>query len=311
MAWGQLHNPILSYPDASVKDQALVWANGKWRMFFSYIKPDVPTPGGEHWSIAWATSADLTHCSAPIVWSDQIGTLGVASPDLVRSPAGVYVATYESNPGDVAGQDKVYYRTSTDLVNWSPARDLAPSVAPAPGQRMIDPALAWTGNGLILGFKSGLRAGSQHFEIAWSPSGSLDGPWKLIGRPEIVVYGDTIENYQFVRTNGQWLLVATSNQFDQPWLFHLAGDPKNPSSWLHWRGNRELNVASEVWDSGAGISGATFEHANSGYLCDARSIDGSYYLVFSGAPEMTRFGGWGHDGIGVARSTDLVHWHVP
>jgi hypothetical protein len=309
-----LHNPVLTEPDAAVKDQALVWARGRWHMLFSYVTTDVPTPGGEHWNIASATSPDLARWSAPSPWPPQAGVVGVASPDIVRSPTGVFVATYDSNPEPLGGaQPKLYYRTSTDLETWSAPRPLAHSLHPAPGDRMIDAALAWTGHGLILGFKYGPPTGSasQHFEIAWSRTGSLDGPWTSVGRPDIVVNGDTVENLEFVAVAGRWHLVATSNSFDQPWMFSLPGNPTTPSSWLHWTGATMLTIPGQPWDSGPGISSVGYEHANSVYLCDARAVDGHYYVTYAGSPELTRFGGWGHAQIGVARSTDLVHWQVP
>ena len=34
-------------------------------------------------------------------------------------------------------------------------------------------------------------------------------------------------------------------------------------------------------------------------------------IIYAGSTELTQFGGWGHARIGVARSTDLVHWQVP
>ena len=113
---------------------------------------------------------------------------------------------------------------------------------------MIDPALAWTGHGLILGFKAG--GAVQHFQIAWSRSGSLNGPWTAIGRPDISLYGDTVENYEFLTLNGRWHLVATSNTLDQPWLFTLVGPPTVPASWLHWTAGAELQIPSQPWDSG-------------------------------------------------------------
>ena len=74
--------------------------------------------------------------------------MGVASPDIVRSPSGMFVATYDSDPEVADGsQSKLYYRTSPDLETWSAPRPLALSLHPAPGDRMIDPALAWTGTG--------------------------------------------------------------------------------------------------------------------------------------------------------------------
>jgi len=317
VAWAQLRNPILSEPDAGVKDQALVWAAGEWHMLFSYVTNDVPTPGAEHWDIASATSADLAQWSAPAPWPAQAGVLGVASPDIVRSPTGLFVATYDSDPGGTDGsQSKLYYRTSTDLETWSAPEPLALSLHPAPADRMIDPALAWTGHGLILGYKDG--SSSQHFEIAWSRSGSLAGPWTSVGRPDIVVNGDTLENFEFVAVAGRWHLVATSNTFDQPWIFQLSGDPSTPSSWLHWSGGRMLVIPGGSWDSGPGLSSVGFEHANSVFLCDddagAQQDNAGadyYYVTYSGSDELTHFGGWGHAKIGIARSTDLVHWQVP
>ena len=103
MAWTQLRNPILSESDAGVKDQALVWAGGEWHMLFSYVTGDVTTKGAENWNIASATSPDLSHWSAPSPWPVQAGVDGVASPDIVRSPSGTFVATYDSNPDVASG----------------------------------------------------------------------------------------------------------------------------------------------------------------------------------------------------------------
>jgi hypothetical protein len=106
--------------------------------------------------------------------------------------------------------------------------------------------------------------------------------------------------------------VATSNTLDQPWLFTLAGDPAHASGWLRWTAGSQLDVPSEAFNTGAGLSSVNFEHANSAFLCDASSRSGHrYYLVYAGSDELTRFGGWGHAEIGVVRSTDLVHWQAP
>ena len=60
--------------------------------------------------------------------------LGVASPDIVRDPAGgAYVVTYQSDPGGSGPpgtQARLYYRTSTNLITWSPPHPLAQSLAP-------------------------------------------------------------------------------------------------------------------------------------------------------------------------------------
>ena len=83
---------------------------------------------------------------------------------------------------------------------------------------MIDAALAFTGHGVILGFKAGTT--SQHFEIAWAPT--IGGTFHLVGQPDIKIYNDTVENYEFLTTGGTWRLVATSipstNPSLSPWV---------------------------------------------------------------------------------------------
>jgi hypothetical protein len=197
-------------------------------------------------------------------------------------------------------------------VHWSAPHRLAPALHPAPTERLIDAALAWTGHGLILGYKySVLGDDHQHFEVAWSPSGRLDGPWRYVGRPNISVYGDTIENYELFQIDGVWHLLGTSNNLDRPWLFTLAGDPAVPQGWLDWSPGRELEVPLEAWNRAVGIPSVNFEQENAAYLCDARRVDGWFYLLYIGTNELSTYGGWGHTKLGIARSRDLVVWEVP
>jgi hypothetical protein len=198
-----------------------------------------------------------------------------------------------------------------DLEKWSGPEPLAQNLAPEPGDRMIDGSLAWTAHGLVLGYKAGVAGNEQAFEIAWSPNGSLSGPWRYVGRPNIVVYGGTVERDEFVAVDGTWRLLATSNNGDQPWIFELAGDPDRPTGWLDWTGGYELNVPRASWDTGKGISSVNYEWANSAFLCNDSAGDGYYYLLYAGSDELTAFDGWGHAEIGIARSRDLVHWQVP
>ncbi len=168
------------------------------------------------------------------------------------------------------------------------------------------------GTNCCLGFKYSSPTQPDVFEMARSTTGRVQGPWQLAGRPDVDVVGGTIENYEFVTVAGRWRLVATSNNLDQPWIFTLAGDPATAAGWLRWSGGYELSVPAQAFNSGPGISSVGFEHANSAFLCDASSLPGHFvYLLYAGSDELTRFGGWGHAEIGMARSTDLVHWQVP
>jgi hypothetical protein len=274
-----------------VKDQALQWSDGAWHMLFSDM---TATRAAPHviFDVAVAQSVDLRHWSAP-----EIIATNAASPDIVRDPAGQFVVTYQTPQG-------LEYRisSSSSLTSWSHPHSLAHGLA----DRMIDGALAYTGNGVILGFKAGTT--SQHFEIAWAPS--LAKPFHLVGRPDIVLYNDTVENYEFLTVNGAWHLVATSNTLDQPFMFTLgAGDPSVPATWLIWTDGTQLIVPSEAFNTAAGISSVSYEHANSAFLCVGPG--GEDYLTYAGSTELTDFGGWGHARVGLARSTDLVRWAVP
>jgi hypothetical protein len=313
--WSSLRDPIISDRSGGVKDEAVVWADGQWHALFSYVTDDPHGPGGVRWDIATATSPDLAHWSAVAPWPAQRGVLGVASPDLTRNRSGRYVVTYQSDPGGGPPSHlpaRLFYRTSTDLLHWSPPHPLAPQLAPSTGDRMIDGALVSTGHQLLVGFKYSSPTQPDVFEMARSTTGRMRGPWTLIGRPDIRVNGGTVENYEFVQVSGLWRLMATSDNLDQPWLFTLAGDPDRPRGWLRWTAGYPLTVPAQAFDTGPGISSVGFEHANSAYLCATGPSPGhEAYLFYAGSSELTQFDGWGHADIGVARSADLVHWEVP
>jgi hypothetical protein len=304
--WSQLHNPLLAYPDRALKDPALIWSDHRWVALFSQIGVDA------HWTLGLATSVDLRHWSPPTTLPHDPTVEGDASPDVVPAPDGTYVVTDQSFVHDAGGgQAKLYYRTTRDFRAFSAPRPLAHALHPGPGDRMIDAALAFTPAGLLLGYKVGGADGAQAFEIARSTTGSLDGPWTLVGRPQINVLGDTIENYQFFALSGRWQLLATSNRFDHPYLFQLAGNPRDPRGWLRWSSGRPLQVPQEPWNQGRGTTGVSYEHANGAFLVNRGPVNGRFYLIYADASELTSFAGSGHDELALARSTDLRHWSVP
>jgi hypothetical protein len=228
----------------------------------------------------------------------------------VRSPDGRWVVTYQSFVHDRPGTaPKLYYRTTDDFTHFSGPRPLGHELHPGADDRLIDAAVAWTPAGLLLAYKYGSDV--QHFELARSESGSLDGPWKLLGRPDITVYGDTIENYQLLQLDGRWHLLATSNTLNRPFLFALRGNARTPAGWLHWSKGRELHVPQESWNPGTGASGTTYEHANCAFVVNRGAIDGATYLVYSDSPNKTTFSGEGPAVLALARSEDLVAWSVP
>jgi len=160
-------------------------------------------------------------------------------------------------------------------------------------------------------YKSGTTNGQQAFEIGWSPSGSLAGPWVTVGTPDITVYNDTVENYEFVTAGGEWRLIATSNQLDQPWIFDLADNPAKPDGWFALDRRPGAVDPRPRLGLGAGDLERRVRARQLRLPLRRRATDGYYYLVYAGSSELTQFGGWGHAMIGIARSTDLLHWQVP
>jgi hypothetical protein len=309
IAWSRLSNPLYGNRDHAVKDPALVATGGGWVALFSQVDAH------GKWRVGIARSRDLTAWSPPALLPHDPATEGEASPDVVRAPDGTFVVTYQSFAHDRAGgQSKLYATITTDFQSFSAPTRLLANVLNAPTDRLIDPALVYSPAGLLLGFKVGTTdaGATQRFELARSSSGALTGPWQILGRPDITVYGDTIENYEFLDIAGHRALLATSNQLDRPELFELTGAASDPTGWLHWSPARELVVPQEAWNPGTGLTGATFEHANCAFLVGGGAkLDGFYYLVYGDSPSVTTFGGAGPAQLGIARSTDLVHWSVP
>ena len=290
--WRSLRNPVYSLPDVAVKDVAVRVVDRRWQLLFSHVREDP-----FRFRIGLTSSPDLVSWSAVELW-DQPEVGGVASPDITRSPrAGPYVVTYNSHTRDQDGDPKLYARTSFDFRTWSPPRRLAPDVRPRPDDYLIDAAVAHTPAGPILGY----NRNADRFELAWSPSGSLDGPWRYIGAADTGPF----ENYQFLVIDGTWHLVGTTIPVHRELLYRLDGPPDRPQSWLHWTLVRELAIPAQAWNRSPG------EVANALFLCDARPLDGHWYAFYAGSTELDRFGGRGHAKVGIARSADLVRWDVP
>ena len=117
--WSALTNPVLSYPNVGVKDQALQWSGDAWHMLFSDMTQIKAAPHVK-FDVAIAQSADLRHWSAPKVIAPD-----AASPDIVRDPAGNFVVTYQTPKG-------LEYRVSTGSPPCRTGRPRIPSVTAWP-----------------------------------------------------------------------------------------------------------------------------------------------------------------------------------
>ena len=99
-----------------------------------------------------------------------------------------------------------------------------------------------------------------------------------------------------------------------------------PSSWLHWtraedarhprtvlghRARRLVASGSSTPTRSSSATPAPAPPTAAPTPAATTPAPGYYYVTYAGSSELTRFGGWGHAEIGIARSTDLVHWQVP
>lgn len=273
----------------------MVHHEGRWHFGYSEASSDP-----FRFRLGFASSADLIAFDRGATL-DQEDTGGLASPDVTRAPDGRFVMTYNSHTRDVVGSEsKLYYRTSVDLKTWSAPTRLRVEGADAATDRVIDAAMFFATTGAFLFFKLDQKA-----QVAHSASGAIDGPWKLLGalRPS------NLENYQPIRIDGHMHLLGTTIPLlHRPALHRLDGDENDPAAWQTWTLVRELEIPEQSWNSGDPFQ---YERSNAGYLVDARATEGFFYLLYAGSTDIASFNGRGHAKLGLARSTDLVHWDVP
>ena len=288
--WEAVRNPILAFDDAAVKDAFAIRRGDEWLFGYSYIKDDP-----FRFRLGFSRTKDLrTFAHEPPVDDAAVG--GLASPTVAVAPDGTYVMTYNSHTRDVGDTaNKLYYKTSRDLRVWSDPTRIHVEGADAPADRLIDAAIAFAPNGVLLFFKR-----EQTSSVAFAAS--IESPFTLLGPTEPA----SIENVQVLAIDGVYHLLATSLPlYHRPVLHRLAGDPTEPASFRTWTRVRELEIEEQTWNTGEGF---LYERANASYLVDERANDGFFYLVYAGSTELRTYAGRGHAKLGVSRSRDLVTW---
>lgn len=294
--WGTLQNPVLGREEAAIKDAYAVRAENEWLFGYSHLT-DTPF----RVRVGFSSTSDWeTFEHAETMDNPAVG--GLASPDVQRMPDGRWVLTYNSHTHDVDGTaNKLYYRTSDDLRTWSEPKRIHIEGADGPNDRCIDVSVAFAEAGAFLFFKL-----EQTAQVAYAASGSIDGPWILLGALD----PPALENKQPLIIDGKWHLLGTTIPLvHRPRLYSLEGDPNDPQSWLKWKLERELQVPEEAWNTGT--NPAEYERSNAAYLIDERAIDGYFYLLYAGSIEVETHAGRGYSRLGLARSKNLASWEVP
>jgi len=298
--WKNLRNPVLSYPDWSIKDSAMAYRDHTFYVFFSAF---YPKEGDTISHVVEVSTRDFKHFSEPLLNIDgkEAGWIGMCSPD-VQLLNGQYVMTFNSW-GDKPGKpNELFYMTSPDLVHWSKRQTLAFNLTGT--NRVIDAALAAADGGYYLIWKEGLPHGKMRPRLAFAKSLSLPFHYVGDGYPALLMEngkdnGLTHENYEFIHGDGNWYLLTTDYTPEGLYLYRL-----HPGShWLEWTHGYQLNIPQEKFN--------TDNRDNAAAIYNARSYDGYYYIIYAGRTEGRTFARRGWNQLGLARSKDLIHWSAP
>jgi hypothetical protein len=148
-------SPIVLKGDATTayRDPLLVWANGRFLLFYSYVKtePDERV----YWYTAWSESHDLKHWSAAHVFTPKSQNLNYSSPGSLEQIGREWVLTLQTIPmnGVRMTDEKVRWpedgsrlwtMRTRDFLHWSTPELLrvkGPKVAEQDMGKMIDPFL--------------------------------------------------------------------------------------------------------------------------------------------------------------------------
>jgi hypothetical protein len=295
--WKILSNPVLSYPDWSIKDSAMAYHDHTYYVFFSAF---YPKEGETISHVVEVSTPDFKRFSQPILNFDgkEDGWIGMCSPD-VQLLNGQYVMTFNSW-GDKPGKpNELFYMTSPDLVHWSKRQTLALNLTGT--NRVIDAALGAADGGYYLIWKEGSPHGKMKPRLAFGKS--LEGPFDYVGDgyPSLLMAngkdnGLTHENYEFIHGDGKWYLLTTDYTPEALYLYTLEPG----SRWLKWTRGYRLDTPQESFN--------TDNRDNAAAIYKARQEDGYYYLIYAGRTEGQAFARRGWNQLGLARSTDLIHW---
>ncbi|GEM_PF-2947149 len=240
----------------SLKDPALIRQDDVYWLYCSWFYEE------NYSRVVCFTSQDLKHWDGPH-WSWGDKEEGYCSPDVIRVD-GQWIMTLQSwdaiHPRK--SRNQLFYASSVDLSIWSEPQPLAKNLTQ--GVRAIDAAVACHDGRWYLTYK---EAQSPKMAVA----DSLDGPWAALPPP----VDQWIENAQFIRHEGEWVLYATLLHHDQG-IARMKGDGSRPEDWQNWEPFQKIET-EEIPGFNRGI------RSNAGSLWDDRDHSGSWIRVFCSA----------------------------
>lgn len=315
--WANLHNPLLSYPDWSIKDFALAQQDGVFYVFFSAFYED---NGQLRSHVVEVTTRDFKTYSEPVINFDgqEDGFVGMCSPD-VQKLGNLWQLSFNSWGGnDEEKPHQLFYMTSPDLIHWSPRQPFASNLTA--GHGVDDLTVTRSGNRYYAMWKEAVRPrGLPRREAVeksqippWkyglraqlAEAKSLSGPWSYVGSgyPTLKMAdgkenGLIHENFEFIWIDGKLNVVTSAYPGGHDGYIYTLLDPKHP---LEWGKGMKLTVPTESFNQ--------MVLYNAGAIYDWRKQDGYFYLIYGGTNEKTSYGHRGWYRMALARSKDLVHW---
>ena len=296
--WANLHNPVLSYPQWSVKDCALTYRDGVFYVFFSAFYEE---HGRVRSHVAEVSTKDFKTYSQPILNFDgeDEGWIGMCSPD-VQLLGNVYELSFNSWGDDPEKPDQLFYMTSKDLVHWSARHPLGANLTA--GRGVIDASVTQAHGGLYLVWKDGRQQKEMRTRLAEAKS--LDGPWHFVGSGDASLKmasgaenGLVHENFEFLWIDGKLHMLSSDYPNGHHEYLYTLLDPSHP---LEWGQGFELNIPPEDFNQLVPCDAAA--------IFDARKYDSYFYLIYAGRNDATTYLHRGWNRLALARSKDLVHW---
>ncbi len=296
--WANLHNPILSYPNWSIKDTAMTYRDGVFYVFFSAFYDD---HGRVRSHVVEVTTRDFKTFSDPVFDFDgeDDGWIGMCSPD-VQKLGNFYELSFNSWGDDPQKPDQLFYMTSKDLIHWSARKPLGENLTA--GRGVIDASVTRAGEGFYLMWKDGRTPMKMGPRLAEAKS--LAGPWHYVGSgivslkmPNGEENGLIHENFEFLWIDGKLNVLSVDYSPGRFECLYTLLDPAKP---LEWGNGLKLDIPAESFNQMVPV--------DAGVIFDARAHDGYYYLLYAGRNDVTTYLHRGWNRLALARSKDLVHW---
>ncbi len=240
------------------------------------------------------------------------GFTGMCSPS-IQLIDGLYYLVFNSWGFDHpnGGHNWLFCMTSEDLEVWSERKQVGDNLTHE--LEMIDIEIAKANGKFYIIFKDQTRDANgkknRFPRMAWAKD--LFGEWFYIGDGlpdftfrEGVNRRPHLENYQFIKIDGDWRIIIANYPPQIPMFFTMIGDGKKDEDWLHWEDGYPFNVEEEDFNSG----GKKAHRSNAAFLTDWRQYDGYFYLLYAGRTHGRSHAGRGNNKLALSRSKDLKNW---